>query len=235
MTFARQSGLRAGLLCCLCLLGGWAGLAQAAAYLFASSGASMPVGCSYGGYSGGVYNFSCGAVTLAWNDTVSIKADSRPARISFTGAFDASNAVINGGGSASQLTLVVGGNFSTQGSLVAQLQVSGNHTATFNSGSSITGSITMGTGTLTLASSNVTVDGSITSSGALLVGAAARINGPVSAASVTDTSSNAVYGSSITASSGAVSLGYGASVAGDIRAEGVSGSVTLAGGNNVGG
>ncbi len=235
MTFTRQWGLRAGLLCCLCLLGGWAGLAQAAAYLFASSGASMPKGCSYGGYSGGVYNFSCGAVTLAWNDTVSIKADSRPARISFTGAFDASNAVINGGGSASQLTLVVGGNFSTQGSLVAQLQVSGNRTAIFNSGSGITGSITMGTGTLTLASSNVTVDGSITSSGALLVGAAARINGPVSAASVTDTSSNAVYGSSITASSGAVSLGYGASVAGDIRAEGGSGSVTLAGGNNVGG
>ena len=235
MTFTRQWGLRAGLLCCLCLLGGWAGLAQAAAYLFASSGASMPKGCSYGGYSGGVYNFSCGAVTLAWNDTVSIKADSRPARISFTGAFDASNAVINGGGSASQLTLVVGGNFSTQGSLVAQLQVSGNRTAIFNSGSGITGSITMGTGTLTLASSNVTVDGSITSSGALLVGAAARINGPVSAASVTDTSSGAVYGSSITASSGAVSLGYGASVAGDIRAEGGSGSVTLAGGNNVGG
>ncbi len=235
MTFARQWGLRAGLLCCLCLLGGWAGLAQAAAYLFASSGASMPKGCSYGGYSGGVFNFSCGAVTLAWNDTVSIKADSRPARISFTGAFDASNAVINGGGSADQLTLVVGGNFTTQGSLVAQLQVSGSRTAIFNSGSSITGSITMGTGTLTLASSNVTVDGSITSSGALLVGAAARINGPVSAASVTDTSSSAVYGSSITASNGAVSLGYGASVAGDIRAEGGSGSVTLAGGNNVGG
>lgn len=235
MTFARQWGLRAGLLCCLCLLGGWAGLAQAAAYLFASSGASMPKGCSYGGYSGGVFNFSCGAVTLAWNDTVSIKADSRPAQISFSGAFDASNAVINGGGSADQLTLVVGGNFTTQGSLVAQLQVSGSRTAIFNSGSSITGSITMGTGTLTLASSNVTVDGSITSSGALLVGAAARINGPVSAASVTDTSSSAVYGSSITASSGAVSLGYGASVAGDIRAEGGSGSITLAGGNNVGG
>ena len=74
--------------------------AQAANYVFPGT---LPAGCSGAGP-----NYTCGALNLGNNDTITINTP-RPATITFSGNFDTNNAKINQGGLAISLNLIVNG------------------------------------------------------------------------------------------------------------------------------
>lgn len=67
---------------------------------------NLPAGCSG---SGGSY--SCGSLTLANNDTITIAAP-RPATITINGNFDVGRALVNAAGSAADLSVLVTGSLS---------------------------------------------------------------------------------------------------------------------------
>ncbi len=201
--------------------------ALAANYTFPGS---MPAGCSG---SNGTY--TCGALSLGYNDTITI-AGVTPATITVNGNFTTNNARINQSGTASNLTLTVNGTLRAE----YQANLNANVSATVVNASDTEvrfgGNVATTTGSITLGFNN-TVSGNITSTtGAIDIGGTsqvagqvscscavsldydARISGNVSAASVTGDGRVYLMGSVTT--TGAVDVGYDTTLGGAVTAGG---------------
>lgn len=205
--------------------------AQALDYVFPGN---LPLGCVDN--SGG--NYSCGALTLAASDTVTIAAP-KPATITFSGAFSTGSGVaVNSGGQASDLTLVVNGavTLGAQSILNAVVQTVGAGAVTIGAGSTIGGSVSTQTGFVAAGASSV-VGGSIsTVTGYVTLGAGTIVSGAVSTQDqgYVVLGASAQVGSSITVIGGGyVTLGDSAKVGGSIAT--VSDAITLGANSTVGG
>lgn len=205
---------------------------------------ALPAGCSGSGPS-----YTCGALALGFQDTITI-ASPTPATITIGGAFSANQGQINASGAAANLNIVVNGQF-TPGYLT---RVNANVSATSindsngpvtwgGSISTTTGAIALGyqstvagnvsstSGAITLAGSS-RVNGNITcTSCTVTVGNAARVDGNVSGRSVNDTNGAVTFGGSVAATTGALTIGYGSTVAGN--ATSTSGAINLGGTSRV--
>ena len=214
--------------------------AWATAYVFPGT---LPAGCSGSGPS-----YTCGALTLGYNDTITI-ASPTPATVTINGAFSTNTSQINNAGTAGNLSLVVNGAMTIgyQARIVAnvtatsindtngQVSFGGSLATTTGSiaigyASTVAGNITRTSGAIGLAGT-VQVAGQISCSCALTVGYQARITGNVSATSVTDSNGQVAFGGSVTTSSGAFALGYASTVAGGVTSG--SGTITLGGTSRV--
>lgn len=211
--------------------------AVAADYTFPGA---MPAGC---GGSAGTY--TCGALSLGYNDTITI-AGVVPATINVTGNFYTNNAQINASGSASNLRIVTSGTFSTAWTANVNANVTASRID--DSGGLVTfgGSLTTTTGEITISFASVVVGtltsttGDISLSSFTLVGGniacscdvatgyAAQVLGNITAARLN--SSLVQVGGSIT-TSGDTDLGYASTVDGSITA--TAGRVLLSGGSRV--
>ncbi len=197
--------------------------AQAIGYTFPGA---LPIGCVDNGQG----DYSCGALTLAADDTVAI-ASPMPATITFNGALSTGAGVlINNAGTPADLKVVINGAFTLGASstLRATVQTLGAGAVTVAAGSTITSNVSTETGDVTLGGSG-NVGGSIkTITGAVIVGAGASIGGAVSTETgyVSLGASATVGGPISTLDAGYVVLGARAQVAGGIAVSG-QGYVTL--------
>lgn len=186
--------------------------ARAANYSFPGA---LPPGCSGNGG-----NYSCGALTLGYNDTVTIGSP-KPAKITINGALSTDNATINSAGQASDLTLVVTGTLTLGYQAVIRAGISAGSVQNPDGQSTLSGSLT-------------------TTSGAISLGYLTSLSGDVSSSSgAISLAQGVVISGDVSSTSGAVSLGYQGQVGGDISTSGaitlaqasiVSGAVTGAGG-----
>jgi MSHA biogenesis protein MshQ len=227
-----------GCLLALCL----APAAQAANYVFPGT---LPAGCSGAGP-----NYSCGALALGNNDTITINTP-RPATITFTGNFSTDNAKINQGGLTTSLNLIVNGVLTAGYQSVLNANVTatsltggdqavfgGDVTATTGSvsltyKSTVAGSITANSGSITLANEVVVSGGLVTTSGAVSLAEKVKVAGDITTTSgniLVDQSS--VVSGGVVSTTGTVQLNYQAQVLGSINTKG---SITLAQGTVVGG
>jgi len=220
--------------------------AQAAAYAFPGA---LPAGCS-----GSAGTYTCGTLTLATGDTVSIGAS--PTTITFT-ALTTNNAQINTAGSASALTLTVNGTLSVSAGAninanVNAVRVASTGAATYGgsittttdyislgAGTRVAGALNTTTGPITLLTGTAgtyTVVGSINSGGTVTINSYNRVTGDVVGSLLSAAGNNSI-GGSITATSTYVSLGGNATVVGSIYAQtyvdtgsnsNISGSITSA-------
>jgi len=161
--------------------------AWAVAYVFPGS---MPAGCS-----GGAGSYTCGALSLGYNDTITLAAPT-PATITVNGNFRTNNARINQGGSASNLTLTV------NGTLTAEYQ------AVLNA--NVNATVLNGSGT------EVVFGGNLTATGAITLGYRTRVAGNLSGASLS-TGTEVNFGGSVT-TTGAADIGYAATLGGSVTA-----------------
>ena len=216
-----------------------AGEAAATAYTFPGT---LPSGCS--GSSG---TYTCSALTLNYNDTISI-ASPTPATINVNGAFSTNNAKINTAGSAANLTINVNGALSATYQAVINANVtaasvtdSGTGTVTFagsitstgsvaltGSNNSVSGTITTTTGSISIGGTQSNVDGSIisTSGGSVNVGYLGQVGGSISTSGTISIGQSATVSGNIIGSSGKVSIGYAATVLGTVTTS--SGAIDFA-------
>jgi MSHA biogenesis protein MshQ len=198
----------------------------------------MPAGCSG---SNGTY--TCSSLALGYLDTWTIGSP-KPATITINGDLDTSSTVINGGGSASDLNLIVTGTLTMpyQTTIVANIQAgSVNDVYGYHA---ITGSIKTTTGSLWLYYATVvngpvsstsgaitappfgSVTGNITNtSGDITIGYAGHVTGNVTTAGVISLVQDSVVNGNVTGTTGAVNVGYNARVNGRVRAS--SGAISL--------
>lgn len=216
--------------------------ARAANYVFPGT---LPAGCSGTGP-----NYTCGALSLGNNDTITINTP-RPATITFSGNFDTNNAKINQGGLAVSLNLIVNGVLTagyqsvlnsnvTANSVTAgdQAVFGGDVTATTGGvsltfKSTVAGTITTNSGPISLANQVVVSGGLVTNSGAVNLGQTVKVAGDITTTSgniLVDQSS--VVSGGVVSSTGTVQLNYQAQVLGSINTKG---AITLAQGTVVGG
>ena len=217
--------LMAGLVTIAVLLA--SGVAHAANYTFPGS---MPAGCS-----GSAGNYSCGALTLGYGDTITI-ANPKPATITVNGALYTDTSTINASGAASDLNLIITGPLTTKYRAVlnanvtaASVDASGGGTEVKFGGylSATSGAINLNYRTTVAgdiqASGNVTLDnetevgGSIVAStGQVIVGYSARVAGAVTTSSgpIFLAQSSATFGCVTSTGSAPITLDYHASVAG---------------------
>lgn len=204
--------------------------AHATAYTFPGS---MPAGCS--GSSG---TYTCGSVTLASGDTVTIGTP-KPASISFT-SLSTNNAKINASGAASDLSLTVSGTMSVSAGAVINANVTGGNISssgavtyggsitttssgyiTLGAGTTVAGALTTVTGAITLltgTSSNYTTVGSINSGGTVVLNSYNSVSGATVGYLVGAAGHNS-FGDSITSTTTYVSLGGYATVHGSIYSQ----------------
>lgn len=215
------------------------GSAHAANYVFPGT---LPSGCSGTGPS-----YTCGALSLNWNDTITLNAP-KPATLTFNGNLSTSNGQINASGAAADLTLIVNGTLATGngtkivGNITVNGPVTGNYgtnitgnlesrgtsgNISLNGGGSINGSVTA-SGTLSLISNTSRITGNAHASGATTLAYGARIDGTTTAASVSD-SGGCLYGNTVTATTGAITLGNASSVTGNVITSGSAGNISLGG------
>lgn len=230
------------LACCLW----WILPAQAANYVFPGT---LPGTCSGSGTS-----YTCGSVTLASGDTVSVSNASTT--ISFT-AFNTNNAQVNAA-NTSNLTFTISGALTvasgatikaniTAGSVsssgavtyVGSLTTTGSGAITLGAGTTVSGGLTTGTGAVTLLTGtamNYTTVGSINAGGTVTINSYNSVNGPVVGYLLSAAGHNTINGS-ITSSTTYVSLGGNATVTGSIYSQtyvdtggnsNISGSITAA-------
>ena len=168
----------------------------------------LPAGCSNAG-SG---DYTCGSLSLNWNDTVTISSP-KPASITFGGPLSISSYVqINTGGLASNLVMTVNG------------------AAQFGYDDQITGNINAAS---VSDSGGSTYNGNITATNGVSIGWFDTITGNVVGASVSD-GGGTHYGKSITATSGQIHLKYDDTVGGSVMAQANSGgNITLDGSTQV--
>jgi len=213
-----------------------AGPASAASYDFP---AAMPAGCS--GSNG---SYTCSITSLSWGDTVSISG-TKPASITFSGNLDLNSARINPSGSASDLTLVVRGRLRPGYQAVVNAAVQANEIHDADGAVSFGGSLRATAGQVSLGyqtsvSGNITVDagnailadqavvrGHISASAQVTTAYRSQVGGGITAGStITIGQETTVAGAIVAGGSANISIGYGATVVGDIRAH--AGTVTLA-------
>lgn len=202
--------------------------AQAATYDFSDTATrNLPVGCSG---SAGIY--SCGALSLAAGESITIGATQTT--ITLSGAFDTGGSVmINDSGSTSNLTMVVNGaaTLGTGSTLIGNLSTLGAGAVNIAVGSWISGDVSTELGFVAMgaATTPTGVGGSIrTITGYVGLGAGAYVGGPVN----TDTgyvslgAGATINGAVTTTTAGYVGLGAGAKLNGDVLTKG-AGSVLL--------
>lgn len=225
--------------------------AEAIEYKFPGN---LPIGCIDN--TGG--NYTCGALTLAAGDRISIGAP-QPATITFNGALSlGADVFINASPNAADLKLMINGALTLgAGSLInAGVQTLGAGAVSLGVNSEITGAVSTQTGDVTMGAPSRIGGAVSTVTGFITMGASAVINGPVSTekagyvvlgASARITGSitvqgegyvslgdSAVVGGSISTVSDAVTLGASSQVAGSIAVS-QTGAVTLGDSASVGG
>lgn len=217
----------------LALLGLWLVASPASAIGYTFPGA-LPGGCVDN--ANGAY--TCGALTLAANDTVTISSP-KPATITFNGAFTTGAGVlINSGGVTSDLKLIVNGAVTLGASSIlnADLQTLGAGDVTIAAGSTVSGNVATETGFVGLGAP-ATVGGNIsTVNGYVVLGAFAQVGGSVSTLRegyiVLGASAN-ISGSATVSGVGYVTTGDSATIGGSIST--VSDAVTVGANSRVGG
>lgn len=227
--------LQHGMKTALCVLGIWAGMAQAANYTFPGT---LPSGCSGSGPT-----YSCGALTLADNDTITISGN-KPATITVNGNFTTNRSTINAAGAASDVTFIVTGalnlgylvnlNANVSAASVAdpgtQGAVGGDVTATSGNivigfKTDVGGNITSNTGSITVGNESV-IGGYISSnSGAITVKYRSTVASYVSTSGALAIEQEAVVSGAVAGGAGAVSLGQKTQVNGAISSS--SGTIAI--------
>ena len=215
------------------------GVAQAVIYVFPTA---MPPGCS-----GTAGNYSCGALSLAYGDSVSI-ASPKPAKITINGTLNTNTATINAPGSANDLSIVVTGALTTGYQAVLNANVTAASIDVSGGGSSVTyggsvsvtsgdlvlkdkaqvgGSISSTSGSITIGQDS-TVAGDVASSagGGVSVGYRSTVGGAVTTSGVVTLGQESQVSGAITGASGKVNVGYGAKVMGPITTS--SGAISFA-------
>ncbi|KPF48222.1 hypothetical protein D621_16280 [beta proteobacterium AAP51] len=209
--------------------------AAAVDYVFPGT---LPPGCTGSGP-----NYTCGSLSLGWNDTITIN-NPRPARITINGNFSTNNAVINGAGNANNLIITVNGTVTLgyrtvmRGHLIANAIDGSNASEVNHTGSmtalvgnlslgfdtTVTGTLRTVTGQISTATS-VTVDGAVTSNtGAVTLGFQTEVTGQITTGGAITTASEVSLDGQVNGAAGAVSLGF------DSRAQGItttSGTIAL--------
>lgn len=189
---------------------------------------SMPAGCS-----GSAGTYTCGALTLGFNDTVTISGVT-PATITVNGNLTTNNARINQGGSVSNLTLTVNGTLQAEFQAVINAHV--NATVVNGSGSELTfgGNIATTTGAISIGY-NSTVAGNITSTtGAISIGGINQIAGQIDCNCTLEAEHNARIAGNVTAArfigdgqvfmqgsittTGSIDIGYSSTLGGAVTA-----------------
>lgn len=221
----------------VCVMGLLAGGVQAATYTFPGT---LPTGCSGTGPT-----YSCGALTLANNDTVVISGN-RPATITVNGDFTTAGSTINATGIASDVTFIVTGKLNLgylvnlNGSVTAasiadpgeQGTVGGNLTATSGSivlgfKTNVVGNITSNSGAITVGD-QATYGGYISStSGNIRVQYRSTVAGYVSTSGTIAIDQEAVVAGAVVGGAGAVNIGFKTTVNGAVTSS--SGAITLGG------
>ncbi|MDD2800855.1 MAG: hypothetical protein PHE96_05295, partial [Methylococcales bacterium] len=205
----------------LLLSSGWA---KARDYVFPDN---PPSGCTG---SGGSYT-CISPLSFDWGDTVSI---TEPATtITVNGSLSTNNTLINAGGSAANLTLVVTGTMI--GGYTSTINANVTADTVIDSADQVRygGSLATTTGSITL-KNNSSVAGTITTTGgSITLGGSTSVGG-----SITSNSGNIslsgynVVGGNVTSSGGSVTLGYAVQVIGNVSAVSVvetTGSVIYGG------
>ena len=201
------------------------GSLQAANYVFPGN---LPAGCSG---SGGTY--SCGSLTLAWGDTITI-ASPLPASITVNGDLLTNNNQINAGGLAANLTLEVTGTLSGGFFTTINANVTAGSVSDTNDSVTYGGSLTTTMGAISLRSGSSVAGSITTTSGNISLGGSTSVAGNIGSNSgnVTLAGYN-VIGGGITSNGGAVSAGGGVRINGNVTAGSISdsfaGSVTYGG------
>jgi MSHA biogenesis protein MshQ len=206
---------------------GLAPAAQAANYVFPGT---LPAGCSGAGPT-----YTCGALSLGNNDTVTING-SKPATITINGNFYTNNAVINNAGTAADLTIVASGTLSTRDNVVIKANVQaatinnntnaaqfgGNVTATSGNvllayQTTVTGTVTSGNGSITMGNEAV-IGGDVisTGGGAVNVKYKSRITGSVTTTGAVTLENQTQVGGSVNGGTGAIEVNYQAQVTGSV-------------------
>jgi len=193
---------------------------QAAVYTFSDGSSTLPAGCNI--VSTG--NYSCGVLTLAVGDTIII-GDTKPATITFTGAFTtAKDNLINSAGVASDLSIIMIGVLTLGVDSVLNANVNATAAVNLGIGSTLSGYIDT-----VSATSTANVTGIVTLGANSSVGSYIRTD----AGAVTVGSSSSVDGS-ISTTAGVVTILLNVSVAGPISttlgAVNIEGSSTISGG-----
>lgn len=203
------------------------GVAHAANYTFPGS---MPAGCS-----GSAGNYSCGALTLGYGDTITI-ASPKPATITVNGGLYTDTSTINASGAASDINLIVTGPLTTKYRAVLNANVTAASVDASGGGTEVKfgGYLSATSGAINLyyrttvagdiqASGNVTLDnetevgGSIAAStGQVSVGYAARVAGAIttSTGAISFAQNSVTSGCATSTGSAPITLEYQASVAG---------------------
>ncbi len=186
--------------------------ARAANYLFPGK---MPTGCTDSG-SG---NYSCGILTLADGDAITI-ASPKPATITFSGAFTTGNGTqINAGGASTDLTINAAGavtintNVNFNGNIVSSAAVTAGDNSTIGGyilTSSPTGVVTIG--------DNNRIGGYIkTEGGAVTIGGATIVNGSIgTVAGVVAIGAASTIKGSVSTDAGAITTGTNVTISGSI-------------------
>lgn len=210
--------------------------ARAASYSFPGA---LPPGCS--GSNG---NYSCGALTLAYTDTVTI-ASPKPAKITINGGLSVGDsATINSAGQATDLTLVVTGTLTLAYQSVIRAGITAGAVQNADGYTTLSGSLTTGSGAISLGylstlngdvtsstgainlAQGVVVSGNVTSSsGTVDLGYQTQVSGNISTSGRVTLAQASVVSGAVNGAGGAVSLGYQTKVVGRITTS--SGTITL--------
>jgi len=216
------------------------------AYEFSPTG-QLPNGCKIN--SSSTTSYTCGAVTLATGDTITV-GSSTPVTVTFTGTFiTAAGNMINTAGITSDLNLVMGGVVTLAANSIVNANVTGTAAINLGADSSIGGNITTSTTTGVVSLGvNTTVGGFIhTDAGAVSVAGSSVVGGDIATdAGVVSLLTNISVGGGIKTIAGGISVGGSSTIGGDIITEAgvvtittdvaVSGGIkTTAGGVTVGG
>ncbi|MFT6776187.1 MAG: hypothetical protein ACJAV1_000097 [Paraglaciecola sp.] len=216
------------------------------AYQFSPTG-QLPTGCNIN--SSSTTSYTCGAVTLAVGDTITV-GSSTPVTVTFTGTFiTAAGNMINTAGITSDLNLVMGGVVTLAANSIVNANVTGTAAINLGADSSIGGNITASTTTGVVSLGvNTTVGGFIhTDAGAVSVAGSSVVGGDIATdAGVVSLLTNISVGGGIKTIAGGINVGGSSTIGGDITTEAgvvtiltdvvVSGGIkTTAGGVTVGG
>jgi hypothetical protein len=208
--------------------------AKATDYIFSSMG-PLPTSCSLNLSS--TTSYTCGVVTLAVGDTITVGTFT-PVTVTFTGAFTtAAGNLINTVGATSDLNIVTNGVLTLGADTILNANVTGTAAINLGAGSTIGGNITASTttGVVTLGV-NSTVGGFIhTDAGAVNVGSSSTIGGGITTqAGVVTLLTNINVGGDISTDAGAITIGSGSSTCGNVFSTG-AGIVTITTDIQVGG
>ncbi|MBA6328934.1 hypothetical protein H4J46_13490 [Colwellia sp. MB02u-6] len=196
----------------------------------------LPAGCSRDDLPS-TTSYTCGALTLADGDTITVGLLTTPVTVTFTGAFTTvAGNLINAQGTTSDLNIVTNGVLTLGADTILNANVTGTAAINLGARSSIGGNITASTttGVVTLGATS-TVGGFIhTDLGAVNVADSSVVGGDITTeAGVVTLSPSVSVGGGIDTIAGGVTVGGSSIISGDITTE--AGVVTLSPGVSVGG